>query len=55
MKTQQEIIKIIVHNERLLRNYKGKVNQAKEEDVNYLLHEIDLIKSKLETLYDLFK
>lgn len=56
MKTEQEIIKIIVHNEMLLKSYQEKVEQSKEEfDVNCLLEEIDLINNTLETLYSLFK
>lgn len=56
MKTEQQIIKIIVHNEMLLKNYQEKVNQSKEgEDVCCLLDEIELINNTLETLYNLFK
>lgn len=56
MKTEQQIIKIIVHNEMLLKSYQEKVNQSKDgENVDYLLDEIELIDNTLETLYGLFK
>lgn len=56
MKTEREIIKIIVHNEILLRNYQEKVSQVKEgESVDYLLDEIEFINNTLDTLYNLFE
>ena len=56
MKTEREIIKIIVHNEVLLKSYQEKVNQSKEgENVDYLLDEIELINNTLNTLYGLFE
>lgn len=56
MKTEQQIIKIIVHNEMLLKSYQEKVNQSKDgENVDYLLDEIDLLEKILATLYSLFK
>lgn len=56
MKTEKEIIKIIVYNEMLLKSYQEKVNQSKDgENVDYLLDEIDLIDKILATLYSLFK
>ena len=56
MKTEREIIKIIVHNEILLRTYQEKVGQIKEgEDVDYLLDEIEFVNNTLDTLYNLFE
>ena len=56
MKTEREIIKIIVHNEMLLKGYQEKVCQIKEgEDVDYLLDEIEFVNNTLDTLYNLFE
>lgn len=56
MKTEREIIKIIVHNEMLFKNYQEKVNQSEEdENVDYLLDEIAFINNTLNTLYGLFE
>ena len=56
MKTEREIIKIIVHKEILLKTYQEKVSQAKEgESVDYLLDEIEFIDNTLDTLYNLFE
>lgn len=56
MKTEREIIKIIVHNEILLKGYQEKVSQIKEgKSVDYLLDAIELINNTLDTLYNLFK
>ena len=56
MKTEREIIKIIVHNEMLLKKKKKKVGQIKEgEDVDYLLDEIEFVNNTLDTLYNLFE
>lgn len=56
MKTEREIIKIIVHNEILLKDYQEQVSQSKEgESVDYLLDEIEFINNTLDTLYNLFE
>ena len=56
MKTEREIIKIIVRNEILLKTYQEKVGQIKEgESVDYLLDEIEFINNTLDTLYNLFE
>ena len=56
MKTEREIIKIIVHNEMLLKGYQEKVSQLKEgESVDYYRDEIEFINNTLDTLYNLFE
>ena len=56
MKTEREIIKIIVNNEMLLKDYQEKVSQSKEgENVDYLLDEIEFVNNTLDTLYNLFE
>ena len=56
MKSEKEVIKLIVNNEMLLKGYQDRVNQSKEdEDVDYLLDEINNINLVLGTLYGLFK
>ena len=56
MKTEREIIKIIVHNEMLLSSYQEKVSQAKEgKKVDYYRDEIEFINNTLDTLYNLFE
>ena len=56
MKTEREIIKIIVQNEMLLKSYQEKVSHLKEgKKLNYYRDEIEFINNILDTLYNLFK
>ena len=56
MKTEIQIIKMIVHEEMLLKCCHDRINQAAEDEkVDYLRDEILMINNRLDILYKLFE